>query len=57
MDTKGTLQNDKEDFVEELPTIRPGDRVLRRRKKSQGKWDAISQSIARFLRLPASKKG
>jgi len=57
MDTKDTLRSDKEDFIEELPTIRPGDRVLRRRKKSQGKWNAISQSISRFLRLPASKKG
>ncbi|MDD5591317.1 MAG: hypothetical protein PHY18_05250 [Dehalococcoidales bacterium] len=56
MDSKDTLRSDKEDFVEELPTIRPGDRVLRRMKRSQGKWSAISQGISRLLRLPASKK-
>ena len=45
----------KKELVEELPTIRPGDRVLRRRRKPQGKWCTISQNISRFFRFTSNK--
>jgi len=44
----------KKELVEELPTIRPGDRVLRRRRP-QGKWHTISQNISRLFRVTANK--
>ena len=45
----------KKELVEELPTIRPGDRVLRRRRRPQGKWRTISQNISRLFRFTANK--
>jgi len=45
----------KKELVEELPTIRPGDRVLRRRRRPQGKWRTISQNISKFFRFTANK--
>jgi len=45
----------KKELVEEVPTIRPGDRVLRRRRKPRGILRALSQNISKLFKGRASK--
>ncbi|TET18299.1 MAG: hypothetical protein E3J75_00430 [Dehalococcoidia bacterium] len=45
----------KKELLEEIPTIRPGDRVLRRRRKPRGILRTISQNVSRFFKGTVSK--
>ncbi|MCD6453648.1 MAG: hypothetical protein J7K77_05135 [Dehalococcoidales bacterium] len=46
----------KSEPLEEIPTTRPGDRVLRRQKKSPGKLHTFSQNISRLFKGSSSKQ-
>jgi hypothetical protein len=50
-----STQMAKKELLEEVPTIRPGDRVLRRRRRPQGILRTISQNISKFFKGTASK--
>jgi len=45
----------RKELLEEVTTIRPGDKVLRRRRKPRGILHTISQNVSKFFKGRASK--
>jgi len=50
-----TKRQVKRELLEEVPTIKPGDRVLRRQKKPRGIFHALSEKVSRFFKGTAAK--
>ncbi len=48
-------QQHKRELLEEMPTVKPGDRVLRWQKKQRGIVHALSATVSRLFRRTASK--
>ncbi len=46
---------EKKGQFEEIPTVRPGDRVLRRQRRPHGLRNIISQRLSSLLRRKANK--
>ena len=46
----------KEERLEELPTIRPGDRVLRRGRRPHSMLRTIAQNMPKLLKRKANKQ-
>jgi len=54
-DSGEVFRDDKKEGLEEVPTIRPGDKVLRRRRRPRGVLHTVSQNISRFFKRATSK--
>ena len=48
-------QHKQDESLEQLPTTRPGDKVVRRRRKHRGIFHAISHHISKLFKHTASK--
>ena len=46
----------EKESLEELATLKPGDRVLRRQRRPRGIMQAISQNMAKLLKCKAGKQ-
>jgi len=45
----------KRKLLEEVPTIKPGDRVLRRQRKPRGILHTLSEKVSRLFKGTAGK--
>jgi hypothetical protein len=53
--TKFNKRRVKRELLEEVPTIKPGDRVLRWQKKPRGILHTLSEKVSRLFRSTAGK--
>jgi hypothetical protein len=47
---------EKKEKLEELPTLRPGDRVLRRERRPRSIMHAVAQNMPRLFKRRANKQ-
>jgi hypothetical protein len=52
---KSKAQYKQNEPLEQLPTTRPGDKVVRIRRKRRGIFHAIWRNVSRFFKRTASK--